>query len=51
MVNRRRCSTECVPHQRRPITFRPKGRMVCCLQQFLIKNDLNGFHLSTQITI
>jgi hypothetical protein len=21
--------------------------MVCCLQQFFIKNDLNSFHLST----
>ena len=38
---------ESVPNQRGAIALCPECRAVRSLQQFLIENDLNRFHLST----
>ncbi len=36
---------ESIPYQRRTIAFRSERCTICCLQQFLIENNLNRFHL------
>jgi|SRR5580700_6717563 hypothetical protein len=36
-----------IPHERGTIALRPARSLVCCLQELLIENNLNGFHMWT----